>query len=113
MTPFEGGSTDGSAGPAGTMLIVTTIVAVPVSFSSSNGPSEGDLTAALSNAMVRPDGRVSGLLDMSRRARMHTEALLDQIERLRYPSPTSWSGGSVGVLQIGLVTSTECTAKAL
>ena len=62
--------------------------------------------------MVGADGRVRGPADM-RLVRKHTEALLDEIERRRYPLPTGWSGGSVGVLQIGLVTSTECSAKAL
>jgi len=120
--------------PAGTLLLVTTsngrdpmvmqfengsmdgesaLVAVPVSFSNPGGPSEGDLTAALSEAIVGSDGRVNGLLGMSRPARKHTEALLNEIQRLRYPSPNGWGDSPVGVLRLGLVTSTICTGKAL
>jgi hypothetical protein len=118
--------------PAGTLLIVTTgnggdptlrqfdttmdgndgLVAVPVSFSSPSGQTEVDLTAALSEAMVGSNGRVSELQGMSRPAREHTEALLDEIQRLRYPSPAGWSGGPVGVIRLGLVTSTVVTGKA-
>ena len=120
--------------PAGTLLLVATpdgreptlmrfhsgpmdgrdeTVAIPVSFSGPAGRTEGYLAAALSEAMVGADGRVHGSGGMSPVARERTEALLDEIERLRYPAPAAWSGGAVGVLRLGLVTSTECTAKAL
>jgi hypothetical protein len=120
--------------PAGTLLIYTTpngrdsmlmrfdngpmdgtegLVAVPVSFSSPGGQTEEDLTSALSDAMVGSNGRVSELRGMSRPARQHTEALLDEIQRLRYPPPAGWSSAPVGVLRLGLVTSTIVTGKAL
>jgi len=85
-------------------------VAIPVSFP---GPDETALTAALSDALVGVDGRANGLHGMSPLARKHTEALLNYIQRLRYPPPTGWLDGKVGVLRLGLVTSTICTGKAL
>ena len=109
------GATDGSVRRfvSGSMDGSEEAVVVPVSFSDPAGPSEGDLTAALSEAMVGSDGRVRGPQGMSFVARKHTEALLDEIQRLRYPLPISWSGSPVGVQRLGLVTSTTCTAKAL
>ena len=85
-------------------------VRVPAGLS---GPTERDLVEELAQTMVARDGRMSDLRSMSVVKRQRAEALLDEIQRLRYSAPTPWSGGQVAVRRLGLVTSTVCTGKAL
>jgi hypothetical protein len=120
--------------PAGTLLIIATPVGrnqdsmlmqfdsaavgfesggpvrIPLGFS---GPTERDLVEALAQTMVAADGRMSDLRAMSHVKRQRAEALLDEIQRLRYSAPTPWSGGQVAVRRLGLVTNMVCTGKAL
>jgi hypothetical protein len=88
--------------------------AVPVGFMDFSGPvSEHDLVLALSEAVMRPDGRMSDLGSMSQIERKHTVDLLNKIESLRDVRLTAWSGTRVTVQKVGLVTSTGVSAKAL
>jgi len=120
--------------PAGTLLIIATPVgrnqdpmlmqfdSAAVGFetggpvripSGFSGPTERDLVEALAQTMVAADGRMSDLRAMTLVKRQRAEALLDEIQRLRYSAPTPWSGGQVAVRRLGLVTNMVCTGKAL
>lgn len=83
---------------------------LPAGFS---GPSGEDLTLALSDAVVRPDGRVGDLRSMSAPDRLHTEAILDDLQRLRGVPFVSFLGQRVSVQKLGFVTNTHVTGKAL
>ncbi len=85
-------------------------MALPAGFT---GPSGDDLAFALSEAVVRPDGRVVDLRSMSRRDRQHTEAILGEIQRQRALPLAVWFGQRVRIQRLGLVTNTNVTGKAL
>jgi hypothetical protein len=83
---------------------------LPAAFSS---PSEGELVVALSQAVVGPDGRMSDLRSMSQRDRLRTEALFDEIQRLRSVPQASWSSRPVSVERLGLMTNMNVSGKIL
>jgi anti-sigma factor RsiW len=120
--------------PAGTLLMIATPVGrdqVPMLMQFDNGepavaysapavlpagfagPSGNDLAVALAQAVVGKDGRMSDLRTMSQRDRMQTEALLQEIQRLRAVPMASWSGRRVNIQKLGFFTNTQVTGKAL
>jgi hypothetical protein len=84
--------------------------AVPVGFS---GPSGVELAFALSQAVVRPDGRMSNWDSMSKPDRKHAEELLDGIQRLGAATRASISGRRLSIQKLGFVMSTSVSGKAL
>jgi hypothetical protein len=93
-------------GPA--MADASTPLTLPAGFSS---PTELELAFALSEALVRPDGRVGDLGSMPSPARQQTEAILSQ--QLRSTPGATWSARPVRVERIGLMMTTNVFAKAL
>jgi anti-sigma factor RsiW len=83
---------------------------LPAGFS---GPSGGDLALALAETVVRPDGRVRDLRSMSRHERQHTEAILDDLRRLRAVPEAAWAARRVSIQRLGFVTNTRVMGKAL
>ena len=81
--------------------------------SGFTGPTAGDLAYALSEAVVRPDGRVSELRSMSRRDRQNTEAILGEMQRLRTAALLPWYVQLVNIRRFALVTNTRVMGKAL
>jgi hypothetical protein len=77
------------------------------------GPSGNDLALALSEAVVGRDGRLSDLRTMSTIDRKKTEALLDDIQRLRAVPFASWSGRRVNIQKLEFVTNTNVVGKDL
>jgi anti-sigma factor RsiW len=73
--------------------------------------TERELVGRLAEA-VMPKGRLVNLHEMPRIDREYTEALLDEINRLRTPEPAPVAG-AVTVGGVRLVTSTGVTAKGL
>lgn len=84
--------------------------ALPAGFT---GPTAGDLAYALSEAVVRPDGRVGDLRSMSRRDRLNTEAILGEMQRRRTASLVPWYVQLVSIQRFALVTNTRVMGKAL
>jgi hypothetical protein len=80
-------------------------VVLPLGFA---GPSRSDLALALTETLVRPDGRVGTLGSMSQNDRQQTEALLGEIRRRRMVIPAGgWSGQFVNVEAVAFVTNTR------
>ena len=73
-----------------------------------------DLALALSKAVIGKDGRMSDIRSMSKSDREQTEALWQEIQRLRSAPPAaSWSGRRVNVQKLGFFTNTNVTANAM
>lgn len=88
-------------------------VVLPAGFS---GPSGSDLASALSQMVVRADGRANDLRSMSRLDRQHTEVILGETRRLRAVPTASWGGRFVNVQSVqgvAFVTNTRVKGKAL
>jgi hypothetical protein len=94
---------DGGAGPAMAARVM------PAQFAM---PTESDLVAQLNSLLVMRDGRIIDVRTMSQADRQRTEALLDQINRLRTTEPRG-PADTIRVHQIGLVASLSVSAKAL
>jgi len=75
-------------------------------------PSESDLVAQLNSSLVTRDGRIMDVRLMSEAERQRTEALLDQINRLRTTEPRG-AADTIRVHKIGLVATLSVSAKAL
>jgi hypothetical protein len=97
-------------GPADAITRRVDPLTLPAGFS---GRSEGELAVALADAVVRPDGRVGDLRSMPYRARQHTQAILDEIQRQGAVNVATWSRRPVSIHRVGFMTSTNVTAKSL
>jgi hypothetical protein len=84
--------------------------ALPTGFSSPNGE---ELAIALSQAVVRPDGRLSDWRTMSKHNRLRAETLLDEIQRLGTTPAASWMDRRVSIQKLGFIVNTSVFGKAL
>jgi hypothetical protein len=84
--------------------------ALPTGFSSPNGE---ELAIALSQAVVRPDGRLSDWRTMSKHNRLRAETLLDEIQHLGSTPAASWMDRRVSIQKLGFIINTSVFGKAL
>jgi hypothetical protein len=101
LMEFAGTVADRDVAPSG---------ALPTGFS---GPNGGELAFALSQAVVRPDGRLSDWRAMSKHDRLRAETLLDEIQHLGAIPAASWSDRRVSIQKLGFIINTSVFGKAL